>query len=42
MIDKTKALVKPYEPTPRERTALESHRDRRRRRIPAPGGESLK
>jgi hypothetical protein len=36
MSDKTKALVKPYEPTTRERTALEAQRDRRKRRSPAP------
>jgi hypothetical protein len=36
MGDKTKALVKSYEPTTRERTALDAHRDRRKRRSPAP------
>jgi hypothetical protein len=36
MVDKSKALVKPYEPTTRERTALESQHDRRRRQKPAP------
>ena len=36
MIDKTKALAKPYEPTPMERTTLEAQYDRRRRRRPAP------
>jgi hypothetical protein len=36
MIEKTKALAKPYEPTTRERTALDAQYDRRRRRSPAP------
>jgi hypothetical protein len=36
MIDTTRALARPYEPTPRERTALEAQHDRRRRRRPAP------
>ena len=36
MTDKTKALAKPYEPTTRERTALDAQRDRRKRRSPAP------
>jgi hypothetical protein len=34
--DKTKALAKPYEPTTRERTALDAQRHRRKRRSPAP------
>ena len=33
---KTTELAKPYEPTARERIALEAHRDRRRKRGPAP------
>ena len=36
MIDKTKALAKPYEPTTRERAALEAQHDRRRRHRFAP------
>jgi len=36
MTDKTKALAKPYEPTTRERAALEAQHDRQRRRRPAP------
>jgi hypothetical protein len=36
MIDKSKALVKPYQPTSRERAALEAQHDRRRRRRSAP------
>lgn len=36
MVDKSKALVKPYGPTTRELTALEAQHDRRRRRRPAP------
>lgn len=31
-----KQIVKRYEPTPRERNALEAHFDRRRRQKPAP------
>src|SRR5215475_403898 len=33
---KTTELAKPYEPTAGERTALEAHRDRRRKRRAAP------
>ena len=36
MIDKSKALAKPYEPTTRERSALEAQYDRRRMHRPAP------
>jgi hypothetical protein len=36
MMDKTKALAKPYEPTTRERSALEAQYDRRRMHRPAP------
>lgn len=36
MIDTTTALSRSYEPTPRERIALEAQHDRRRRRRPAP------
>ncbi len=36
MTDKRRALAKPYEPTLKERTALDAQRDRRGRQSPAP------